>query len=99
VPLQLVMMIPEGDALPSGRAQFNAPTWRESGIHANQTLHQPKDGDGRTGGIDSGVLFCARVLHGPWRIAADRFPALKDQDVLSGPSLAGLGPENLALKS
>jgi hypothetical protein len=83
--LQLVM-IHEVDAFRWG-AEFNAPGGRvRSIIHANQPLDQPEEDD-------RGVPFRAEVLHGSLRLGS----CAPGRDVLSRPSLACLGSENLAL--
>jgi hypothetical protein len=82
--LQLVM-IHEVDAFRWG-AEFNAPGGRvRSIIHANQPLDQPEEDD-------RGVPFRAEVLHGSLRLGS----CTPGRDVLSSPSLACLGSENLA---
>jgi hypothetical protein len=78
-------MIPEVDAFGWG-AEFNAPGGRARCIiHANPMLGQPEEDD-------RGVPFRAEVLHGSLRLGS----CTPGRDVLSSPSLACLGSENLA---
>lgn len=64
-------------------------TWRDSGIHANQTLDQPKDGTGRGGALLRAKCSMAHCGLGSCALG---------RDVLSRLTLAGLGRHKLALE-